>query len=194
AVGLLLFAILVSPLLTVFLASLGLVVWWVTVRVLNRDARHATEAALRDASLQLCLLHEDLGLLRTVRIFGVEDYDRQRFDEHLDRYQKADSRRIVTSGPINPSTGLLYGAALAIALGVLGYSVVVNERISIATMLILLVSLGGLAHPIIEWLNMRKSIRQANRSARGIFEFLERRAELAQKDGAPFLNSAQAAI
>ena len=58
----------------------------------------------------------------------------------------------VTSGPLNPSTGLLYGAALAIALGLLGYNVVVNEQISIATMLILLVSLAGLAYPIAEWL------------------------------------------
>jgi len=189
AAGLVVIAILVSPLLTAFLAPLGLVVWWLTARVLNRETRQATEAALRDASVQLCLLHEDLGLLRTVRVYGVEEYDRQRFDEHLDRYQKADTRRIVTSGPLNPSTGLLYGAALAIALGVVGYSVVVTERISIATMLILLVSLAGLAHPIAEWLRMRKSIRQANRSARGIFEFLERRPELHQNVGAHFLNA-----
>ena len=83
---------------------------------------------------------------------------------------------------------MLYGAGLAIALGLLGYNVVVNDQISIATMLILLVSLAGLAYPIAEWLRMRKSIRQANRSARGIFEFLERRPELHQNVGAQFLN------
>ncbi|MFI5454078.1 MAG: ABC transporter ATP-binding protein [Isosphaerales bacterium] len=188
AAGLLVLAILVSPLLTVFLGSLGLLIW-LTARVLNRETRQATEAALRDASVQLCLLHEDLGLLRIVRIYGVGDYDRQRFDEHLDRYEEADTRRIVTSGPLNPSTGLLYGAGLTIALGLLGFNVVVIDHISIATMLILLVSLAGLAHPIAEWLRMRKSIRQANRSARGIFEFLERRPELHQNVGAQFLNA-----
>jgi len=193
AVGLLVLALLVSPLLTVFLASLGLFVW-LTARILNRDARQATEAALRDASVQLCLLHEDLSLLRIVRIYSVGDYDRQRYDEHLERYQKADARRIFTGGPINPSTGLLYGAGLAIALGILGYNVVVNEYISIATMLILLVSLAGLVHPIAEWLRMRKSIRQANRSARAIFEFLERRPELHQNVGAQFLNALQEQI
>ena len=193
AVGLLALALLVSPLLTVFLASLGLFVW-LTARILNRDARQATEAALRDASVQLCLLHEDLSLLRVVRIYGVGDYDRQRFDEHLERYQKADARRIFTGGPVNPSTGLLYGAGLAIALGVLGYNIVINEYISIATMLILLVSLAGLVHPIAEWLRTQKSIRQANRSARGIFEFLERRPELHQNVGAHFLNALQEQI
>jgi ATP-binding cassette, subfamily B, bacterial len=188
AVGLLVLALLVSPLLTVFLASLGLFVW-LLARFLNRDSRQATEAAMRDASVQLCLLHEDLGLLRTVRVYGVGDYDRKRFDEHLDRYQKADVRRISSGGPLNPSTGLLYGAGLAIALGLLGYNIVVTDRISIATMLILLVSLAGLAYPIREWLRMRTAIRQASRSARGIFEFLERRPELHQDVGAHFLNA-----
>ena len=74
-------------------------------------------------------------------------------------------RRIITSAPINPSNGLLFGGALTIALGLLGYNVVVNDQISIATMLILLVSLAGLAYPISEWLRLRKAIRQANRSA-----------------------------
>jgi ABC-type multidrug transport system fused ATPase/permease subunit len=188
AAGLLVVALLVSPLLTVFLASLGLLVW-LTSRVLNRDSRQSTEAALRDASVQLCLLHEDLGLLRTVRTYAVGDFDRQRFDEHLDRYLRADRRRIITSAPINPSTGLLYGAALTIALGLLGYNVVVNDQISIATMLILLVSLAGLGYPISEWLRLGKATRQANRSARGIFEFLERRPELHQNVGAHFLNA-----
>ena len=117
------------------------------------------------------------------------EYDRQRFDEHLDRYLEADSRRIITSSQINPSTGLLYAAALTIAMGLLGYNVVVNDQISIATMLILLVSLAGLAYPISEWLRLGKSIRQANRSARGVFEFLERRPELHQNVGAHFLNA-----
>jgi ATP-binding cassette, subfamily B, bacterial len=95
----------------------------------------------------------------------------------------------MTSGPLHPSIGLLLGAALAVAVGLLGYNVVVNDRISIASMLILLVSLAGLAHPITEWLGMSKAIRQANRSARGIFEFLERRPELHQDVGAQFLNA-----
>jgi ABC-type multidrug transport system fused ATPase/permease subunit len=187
AAGMLLLALLVSPLLTIFLASLGLLVW-LTGRVLNREGQLASETALRDASVQLCLLHEDLGLLRTVRVYGVGDYDKQRFDEHLERYQDADKKRLRPTGRLYPSTALLYGAGLAIALGLLGYNVVVKDQISLAGMLILLVSLAGLAYPITEWLRLRKSIRQANRSAHGIFEFLQRRPELHQEVGAQFLN------
>src|SRR5271157_3143123 len=185
AVGLILIALLASPILTLFLGLLGLLVGYIS-RQLNRDARLAQDAALRDVSVQLCLLHEDLGLLRTVRIHGAENYDRQRFDEHLDRFRAADFRRIVTEPKLNPTTALLYGAALAIALGLLGYTVLIRERISITTM-VLLAALTGLAHPIAEWLKVRRTIRQANRSAAGIFEFLERSPELHQNVGAHFL-------
>ncbi len=144
---------------------------------------------MRDASVQLCLLHEDLGLLRTVRIYNIEEYDRQRFEEHLNRFRLADARRMATGAQLNPSTLLLFGAALALALGLLGYNVVVTKQFSIATMVILFVSLTGMAYPITEWLRLQKALRQANRSATGILEFLERKPELHQTVGAHFLNS-----
>jgi ABC-type multidrug transport system fused ATPase/permease subunit len=184
--GLLVVALLVSPILTVFLASVGLLVW-MTARKMEADARMASDSALRDASVQLVLLHEDLGLLRTIRVYSVEEYDRQRFDEHLERFQKADYRRMVTAGRLTPSTILLFGAAIALALGLLGYNVLVSKQIAIGTMLILFVALTGLAYPITEWLRLRKAIRQANRSANGIFEFLERKPELHQDVRAQFL-------
>lgn len=186
AAGFLIVALLVGPILTIFLASLGLLVW-MTARVMERDARMASDAAMRDAAVQLCLLHEDLGLLRTVRVYSVEEYDRERFDEHLERFQRADQRRLFTSGTPSTSTILLFGAALAVAIGLLGYNVVVTDSIGIGTMIILFGSLTGLAYPIIELLRYRKAIRQANRSASGIFEFLERKPELHQDVRARFL-------
>jgi ATP-binding cassette, subfamily B, bacterial len=193
AVGLLVVALLVSPILTVFLASVGLLVW-MTARVMERDSRSASDAALRDASVQLCLLHEDLGLLRTVRVFSMEEYDRERYDEHLERYEHADTRRMITGGRPNPSTILLFGAALAVALGLLGYHVVFSKDIAIGTMIMLLVALTGLAYPITELLRLSKAIRQANRSAAGIFEFLERKPELHQDVRAHFLEPPKEAI
>ena len=191
--GLLVVALLVSPILTVFLASVGLLVW-LTARKMETDARLASDAALRDASVQLVLLHEDLGLLRTVRVYSVEEYDRERFDEHLERFQKADYRRMVTAGRMSPSTVLLFGAAIALALGLLGYNVLITKQIAIGTMLILFVALTGLAYPITEWIRLRRAIRQANRSAGGIFEFLERKPELHQDVRAQFLEPPQEQI
>jgi ABC-type multidrug transport system fused ATPase/permease subunit len=184
--GLAILALMTSPILTLFLTSLGLLVW-MTSRAMDRDARLAHDSALRDASVQLCLLHEDLGLLRTVRVYGVENYDRQRFDEHLERYREADARRFVTDARPSTTTALLYGAAAVAALGLLGYNVLVKENISIATMLILSASLAGLAFPIADWTRMRRAIRLAERSANEVFEFLERSTELHQNVGAEFL-------
>ncbi len=184
--GLLVVALLVSPILTIFLASVGLLVW-MTARRMERDARMASDAAVRDASVQLVLLHEDLGLLRTVRVYSVEEYDRQRFDEHLERFQRADYRRIITGGRLSPSTILLFGAALAVMIGLLGYSLLIKKQIAIGTMLILFVALTGLAYPIMEWIRLRRAIRQANRSAGAVFEFLERKPELHQDVRAFFL-------
>ena len=176
-----------SPMLTLFLASLGLLVYLVA-RAMGRESRAAYDTALRDASLQLCLLHEDLGLLRTVRTYGVEDYDRKRFDEHLDRYQEADVRRMLAQGKLTTASALLYGAAATLALGLLGYNILVKDRLSIASMLVLIAALAGLALPILRWTQMRRLIRHANRSAAEIFEFLARSPELHQNVGAEFLS------
>lgn len=185
-VGLAAVALSTSPVLTLFLASLGLLVLLIS-RIINRDAREAHEAALRDSSVQLCLLHEDLSLLRTVRIYGVEDYVRRRFDDHLESYRAADVRRMLTEGRLSTTAALLYGAAAATAFGLLGYNVLVKERLSLATMLVLLASLAGLAFPIYEWIRLRRAIRHADRSAVEIFEFLARSPELHQQVGAEFL-------
>ncbi len=184
--GLLIVALLVSPGLTLFMAAVGILTW-LTARKMESDARMASDAALRDASVQLVLLHEDLGLLRTVRVYSVEDYDRERFDEHLERYRKADDRRMATSATMSSSTVLLIGAAIALTLGLLGLNVLVSKRIGIGTMLTLFVALTGLAYPIAGLVRHRRALRQANRSAGGIFEFLERKPELHQDVGAVFL-------
>jgi ABC-type multidrug transport system fused ATPase/permease subunit len=186
AAGLFLTSLCISWVLTIFLAALGLLIW-LTARVIHRDARLISDAAMRDAAVQLTLLHEDVGLLRTVRVFGMETVDKQRFDEHLERFRLADIRRLKTEALLNPTTWLLYGASLGTALALLGYSVVASHRIAPASVLVMAVALGGLTYPIVMWLRMRRAIRQANRSAGAIFEFLERRPELHQQGGAQFL-------
>jgi ATP-binding cassette subfamily B protein len=186
AIGLAALALFISPILTVFLVSLGALIW-ITGRLMNREARHVSDAAMRDAAVQLCLLHEDLSLLRLVRVFGMENIDKQRFDEHLERFRAADVRRIKTEGRLNPANGLLYGASAILAIGLLAYSVAVTQRITPGSALILAASLAALIHPVMEWIGMRRVVRVANRSAGGIFEFLERKPELHQHGGAHFL-------
>ncbi len=187
AAGLLLTAILVSPVLLAFTASLGLLAWLI-VRIWRREHRLLAETALRQASLQLSLLHEDLGLLRTVRVYGVEEFDRKRFDNHLEHHEEAEMRRLITNAPWNLGVGLVFGLTSVVGLGLLGFSILIKQQISIATMVMLIVALAGLAYPVLEWLRFNRVMRQANRSSRAFFEFLERRPELHQDVGAQFLN------
>jgi ABC-type multidrug transport system fused ATPase/permease subunit len=126
-------------------------------------------------------------MLRTVRVYGTEAVDKQRFDEHLERFRDADARRVKLDELVSPTSWLLYGAGLAVAVGILGLSVVVSAQISPAAALVLAGVLGGLSHPILVWLNTRRAVRQANRSAAAIFEFLDRKTDLHQQGGAHFL-------
>jgi ABC-type multidrug transport system fused ATPase/permease subunit len=186
AAGLLALALALSWPLTIFLGSLGILIW-LTARQIQRDSRQVADAAMRDSALQLTLLHEDFSLLRTVRVYGMENVDKERFDEHLERFREADARRMKTESWLSPTSWLLYGAAVAVALALLGYNIAVTHRIAPASALVLSAALIGLTHPLFAWLRMRKAIRQANRSATGIFEFLERKPELHQQGGAHFL-------
>ncbi|MFO0951563.1 MAG: ABC transporter ATP-binding protein [Isosphaeraceae bacterium] len=193
AAGLLASALAISPVLTLFLASLGGLVWLVA-RVIRRDSRLVADAATRDAAVQLSLLHEDMGMIRTVRVYGMEGIDKARFDEHLERYREADVRRIKTESTVHPTLWLLYGAAAALAVGVFGYGVLASQTIAPASALVMTASLIGLVVPASEWLEMRRSLRQANRSAGGIFEFLDRKPELQQQGGARFLSPLKESI
>lgn len=184
--GLLLTSMAISWVLTLFLASLGVLVWLIARRI-HSESRVVGDGAMRDAAVQLTLLHEDVALLRTVRVYGMENIDKQRFDEHVERFREADARRIKTEARLSPTTWLLYGASVGLALGLLGYSVVGSHSISPASLLVIGTALVGLSYPILTWLRMRKSIRQANRSANAIFDFLERKPELHQQGGAQFL-------
>ena len=185
AVGLLIASLLVSWPLTVTILSLaGIVV--LTARPLDRRARRVAEVAARDVGVQLGLLQEDLGLMRTVRVYGIEAADNRRFDEHLDRHRASDELRARLEGPFSPTTALLIGVAAVLAGSLVAYSVM-EGRISVAGAAVLVLALAALARPLTVWLTMRRLVRQASRSAGPLVEFLERRPELQQTVGAQFL-------
>jgi len=184
-VGLLCFLVLVSWRTTLFLTALGTLVW-LTGRALRRSSQALAVHAVRDAALNLSALQEDLGLLRIVRVHGMENVDKSRFDEHLDRYTEADIRRIVAEGHGRSTLFLLYGAATVAAIGVMAFGVVMNRH-SPTSAAFVIGSLVGLVVPLREWSRMRASVRQADRSAARIFEYVDRSPELHQAGGAQFL-------
>jgi ABC-type multidrug transport system fused ATPase/permease subunit len=171
---------------TIALASLGTLVYLV-VRHLNRSAELVSVVATRESALQLCLLQEDFGLIRTVRVHGMENVDKQRFDEHLERHRDAEVRRMLHEDRTSPAATLLVCAAATLAVGLLARRVLGSNH-SASSAFLQVLALLGVVRPSLEWLRLGRVIRQGRRSAEGVFAYLERKPELHQAGGAMFLS------
>jgi ATP-binding cassette subfamily B protein len=185
ALGLLVTGLLLSPVLTVFLLSLAGLIWAVSIP-LDRTRRQELDASAQESAVYLLLLHEDLGLIRTVRGYGMEGVDKARFEEHLDRFQEADERRVRVEGRRLPTLYLLGGTGLILAAGLLGFNVL-REQIALATAILLVVDLLALARPLARWLDRGRKVARASRAAEAIDEFLDRKPELLMSANAQFL-------
>lgn len=187
-IGLLALALVMSWPVTVFLVSLAALSVLASLPLL-RLAREESTTAAREAALNLLLLQEDLGLVRTVRVFGMEGIDRDRFDAHLKAYRRADRRRLGTELAVNPTLQLLAGVALVCGLGLIGYAVlgVPDRPTSLAAAVVVVMALAGLAWVFYRLQALREDIRRGERSAATLFEYLDRRPELLMTPGAQFL-------
>ncbi len=185
AIGLVSIALAVSWPLTLMVLSLASLVG-IASRPLNRRARQVAEVAHRDAEVYRDLLQEDLELMRTVRVYGMEAEDNRRFEDHLERLQHADSLKARWDARISPTTWLMAEVSAVLVAGLVA-SNVMDGRLSVAGALILLGSLALLAKPVRNWLAMRRQVRQAGRVAGPLFDYLELTPELQQAVGAQFL-------
>ncbi len=186
AIGLVGLLLIVSWRSTVFLASVGILTWLVATH-LRRSSQAITTLAVRDAALALSALQEDLSLLRIVRVHGMEEVDRARFDEHLQRYTEADRRRIVTEGQGRSILFLLYGAASVLAVFIPSYLVVVRGTHTPASAVFVIAALASFVVPIREWARMQRAVRQASRSAEAVYAYIDRNPDVTQAGGALFL-------
>jgi ATP-binding cassette, subfamily B, bacterial len=170
---------------TIFLVALaGLAI--LAARPMARGIRRQADAAARDAAVRLCLLQEDLEMLRTVRVYGMEEVDRGRFDEHLRQFQADDARFLREEARLAPALWFVDGVAATLALGLLAF-LVLTGRLSPTGAVVLAAVAVALARPIRDWLALREALRVAGRSADAIFRYLERKPELQQAVGAQFL-------
>jgi ATP-binding cassette subfamily B protein len=187
-VGLITIALIVSWPVTIFLASL-IVLWYLLARPVVRSTEVEAMTAAREAAVHLCLLQEDLGIVRTVRVYGMEAVDKDRFDAHLNDYQQADNRRARTEAAVKPTLILLAGIALILGLGLIGYAVAgrADQPTSLAAAITVVVALAGLVLLVRRMLEIHETIRRADRSSSTVFEYLDRRPELLMAPGAQFL-------
>lgn len=185
-VGLLTLALALSWTLTLFLVVLGLLVS-LLVSSLSRRSSSSSSAAERDAAMKMSLLQEDLGQIRTVRVFAIEGADNRRFDDHLEDHREADASRLPLDARPGPGVILLLGIAGALAVGMIGYLTLAGV-LDLASALTLIITLGLMLIPLSGWSRMRRARRRAARAAFDVARFLDRRPELLQVPSARFLS------
>jgi ABC-type multidrug transport system fused ATPase/permease subunit len=192
-----------APALMIALLLMSLVISWplalalltlavlteLASRPLRARSRRISESAGRNAQVQMRLLQEDLGLARTVRVFGMESVGNRRFDEHLDSYNQAVVRQEGASAWAGAGAAYLLAATAA----VLGFGLMMIAllrpvpMLSPAAALVLVLALAGLVPTIRSWRASHDTIRHASRVATYLYDFLGRKPELYQTSGANFL-------
>ena len=184
--GLVVLALLLGGWLTLFLLVLGVILAFLFSSMIRRSAALA-EGADRTAAMKMSLLLEDLGQVRTVRVFSIESIDNRRFDEHLDDHREADTNRLKLDRTIGLGPILLLGIAGAVVLGMVG-SLIIAGRLDVAAALTLLLTLGLMGQTIadLSWMTRRR--RRAARASASVVAFLDRRPEILQVPNAKFLS------
>ena len=182
-----LFALLVSPLTTLQIALPLLFCWWllrrqaVAVKAARLVAEHRSGRALR-------LLAEGLTKARVVRGYGMEEFESDRFNTHLGRYQSdlaAANRRARLSRGLARAALVIAGA---VVLGILGAKVLnTGGSFTPAHALLLLGIAGCLIKPLNELADLHRDRHAAAVAAERIYRYLNRVPEVGQAVGAKFL-------
>ncbi|QDT16028.1 ABC transporter ATP-binding protein [Alienimonas californiensis] len=182
-----LFALLVSPLTTLQIALPLLACWWllrrqaVGVKAARLVAGHRSDRALR-------LLAEGLTKARVVRGYGMEEFESDRFNTHLGRYQ---SDLAAANRKARLSRGLARAALVvagAVVLAILGTKVLnTGGSFTPAHAMLLLGIAGCLLRPLNELADLHRDRHSAAVAADRIYRYLNRVPEVGQAVGAKFL-------
>ena len=182
---LLLFALLVSPLAAIQCA-VPLLACWVLLRRGRWGVAKARLIAERRSNRDLRLLAEGLTKSRVVRGYGMEEFETERFNTHLARYQRdlaaADRRERLTRG----AGRALLVVCFAVVVFLLGAKVL-SGSLTAAHALLLLGIFACLIDPLNALADLRRDRHAAAVAADRIYRYLNRVPEVGQAVAAKFL-------
>ena len=166
---------------------------WALGGQLTSSFRRRARAATRVAANRLELLLESLRHMRLVKSYLMELFNQSRVERQLADYATAQSRRSRGDAIAKP---LLTAVAVMAGLSLLylGGWVVLNEGLSVAGLCVLAVSFLSLYYPVRARLAGRRLMRHGREGAAAIFEFLDRRGDVATYPDAEFLPGIQRGI
>lgn len=196
-------ALLTAILLTInwrvaFECAVPLIGCWYLIRRENRHSGRNERLNADRARQELDLLAEAIRCCRLIRGYQMEEFERVRFNRHLERYQKrladVEQRRSKTQWLAR----MLSLAAFAIVLFLVGAHMLqprlAPEHVSLAEAILLLSCFALGYHPVQSLAALRHQWAEANRSADRVYKYLNSIPEVGQAVGAKFLEPVQKLI
>ncbi len=148
--------------------------------------RRQGAGANRVTAHRLALLLESLSLMRLVKSYLMELFNQSRVERQLTDYASAHLRRSRGEALAKPLLYTLSGLA-GITFVYLTGRVVLNDGLSIPRLAVLMVSVVGLFQPFRKLFGGRRVMRHGHAAAAEVYEFLDRKGDVAMDMDAEFL-------
>lgn len=178
-------AFLAHPILALIFLLFCSLVWVMGGQLTAAFRRQSHRAALKLAKRETQLV-ESIGMMRLVKGYLMELFNQSRIERQLADYSEAN--RLRTRGktfarPVFLLLALLGGIALLYLAGRL----ILADGTDLVNLLLILIAFASLYVPIYARFEYRRLQRRARESAQLVFEFLDRKSEMAQPADAEFL-------
>jgi ATP-binding cassette, subfamily B, bacterial len=159
---------------------------WAIAGQMTASFRHRSRIASRVATNRLAHLLESLRHIRLVKSYLMELFNQSRVERQLSDYAVAQTRRSrgdAFAKPVLTAFAIMAGITLLYLAG----WVVLNEGLSLAGLVVLAVAFLSLYFPVRARLAGRRILRHGREAAAAIFEFLDRKGDVATFPDADFL-------
>jgi ABC-type multidrug transport system fused ATPase/permease subunit len=178
-------AFLASPLLALIFLLFGSLVWIMGGQLTAAFQRQSQRAFARLTNRQTQLV-ESVSMMRLVKAYLMELFNQSRIERQLADYLEANQMRTRGETFARPVFFLLAMLG-AVALLYLAGRLILADGTDMVNLLLLLIAFGSLYSPITARFEYRRLLRRAKDSSQQVFEFLDRKGDLAQYADAEFL-------
>lgn len=184
--GLLLaFALLVHPLLAVAFLIVSILLWILGGQMIDYFNNQATTAT-NQASESLTIMRESLMMMRLVKCYLMEGFNRSRVERQLAHYSNVQMIRYRGEAIYQPLLILIGIVSTLLLLFVAGV-IILAGHLGVPGMIALATALVSLYPPLQKWIESRRLLKRGRDSSEQLFKFLERRGDVGQVIGAEFL-------
>lgn len=177
------------PFLTLGFVCLAGLIWVVGAQLFAWYRQHE-RAWNQQAAEQLSLLQEGLRLMRLVKGFLMEAFHQQRIERQLGEYERQVKQQLVGRVAFQQTMVLLGLIGLSVLAFVAAWNTLL-DRMGLASILTLTLTLAALYFPITRLLSDRVVLKRAMESAEKLFDFLDQPGEVTETVQARFLEPMQ---